>query len=236
MSNIEWNKNNPAPGSETVDLGTYLHSLVLEPDKFQYEYAKAPEFDCRTNKGKADKEAFYKTMENSGREVIEHDQWQMLLEMEKSVKAHPTANNLLYSEGVSELSIFSEINGIPVKARPDRVCVINGQHYVVDLKKTINLDDFAKSIMKFRYHVQSSFYSDVYEKLTGHKPRFVFVAVAQTKSIGRHEVGVFELPQEVKDLGRTKYLEDLELCREFDEFGSNGLDIETINIPSYLLK
>ncbi|WP_033032693.1 hypothetical protein, partial [Pseudoalteromonas fuliginea] len=41
---LEWNKNNPAPGSESVDLGTHIHCALLEPDAFKREYVKMPEF------------------------------------------------------------------------------------------------------------------------------------------------------------------------------------------------
>ena len=49
---VEWNKNAPTVGSESVDLGTHIHCALLEPDVFAADYVKMPEFDKRTKAGK----------------------------------------------------------------------------------------------------------------------------------------------------------------------------------------
>ena len=57
----------------------------------------------------------------------------------------------------------------------------------------------------------------------------MFVVVGEKRSIGRHPVRVWELPQEVVEIGRLQYLEGLEKCKEYDEFGC-GLDIEQLDM------
>ncbi len=232
----EWNKNNPAPGSDSVDLGTHLHCALLEPDVFANDYVKMPEFDGRTNQGKASKKAFIDTMAHSNKIALEHDVYEAVMAMRDSALAHPVACKLLTASGQSEVSIFSEINGLKVKCRPDRIP--DPEHFgsiLVDVKKCASIEEFAKSVVKFRYHVQDSFYSDIHKRLTGVLPRFVFIVVGEKKSIGRHPVRVWELPDDIKERGRSTYLSDLEAAREYMDFGC-GLDIEQLHIPEYLLR
>ena len=106
---------------------------------------------------------------------------------------------------------------------------------MVDVKKCASIDEFAKSVMGFRYNVQQAYYSDIYEQYSGHKPRFIFIVVGEKRAIGRHPVRVWELPDRVVDVGRSDYLADLELVREYSEFGC-GLDVEKLFIPEYLLR
>lgn len=233
---IEWNKNAPSAGSDSVDLGTHIHCALLEPDVFSSDYVKIPEFDCRTNAGKLSKQGFVEGMKAGNKIILDHETYETVIAMRDSVLAHPVANKLLTSPGQSEVSIFSEINGMKVKCRPDRIPdPKHFGHMLVDVKKTADIDTFAKSVINFRYHVQGAFYSDVYKRLTGELPRFVFVVVGEKRSIGRHPVRAFELPSELVEKGRTEYLENLESAREYDDFGV-GLEIEELYIPSYLIK
>ncbi|AUR91296.1 protein of unknown function DUF3799 [Vibrio phage 1.158.O._10N.261.45.E12] len=104
-----------------------------------------------------------------------------------------------------------------------------------DVKKCASIDEFAKSVIGFRYNVQQAFYSDIYEQYSGHKPRFIFIVVGEKRAIGRHPVRVWELPDRIVDIGRSDYLSDLELVREYEEFGC-GLDVEQLFIPEYLMR
>jgi hypothetical protein len=226
---LEWSKNTPSVGSEAVDLGTHLHCAVLEPDVFARQYVKMPEFG-KTATGKLHEKAFKNIMD--GKTILTHDVYNSVIAMHDSILAHPTANKLLTSLGQSEVSIFAELQGLKVKARPDRIvdpASFGGQHILVDVKKTADIDKFIYSVRDFGYHRQNAFYSDVYFQLTGFRPRFVFVVVGEKRSIGRHPVRVWELQQEVVDKGRVEYLEGLEKCREYEEFGC-GFDIEQLDM------
>lgn len=231
---LEWSRNCPSVGSDAVELGTHVHCAVLEPEVFEAQYRKAPKFDKRTKEGKAAAEAFEQAMNSdSGLVCLDADTFDMVIAMRDSIMAHPTARDLLWSPGISESSIFGELEGVRVKCRPDRM--VEGRHVLVDVKKTANMDEFVKSIVNFRYHVQAAFYSDIYEQLTGHTPRFVFVAVGERRSIGRHPVRVFELSPAWMDAGREEYRADLERVREIEAFGA-GLHVEVLDMPRWLTK
>lgn len=223
---LEWSKNAPSDGSASVDLGTHIHCALLEPDVFARDYVRMPEFGA-SKAGKDSQAAFMANM--ADKIALDAAAYDMVIAMRDSVLAHPVANKLLTVSGQSEVSIFSEINGVKVKCRPDRIP--DHEHFghmVLDLKKTADLDKFVWSVRDFRYHVQHAFYSDIYKRLTGHYPRFVLIVVGEKRSIGRHPVRVFELPEEVVEQGRTEYLEDLEAAKEYLDFGC-GMDIETLD-------
>ncbi|AUR94129.1 putative exodeoxyribonuclease 8 [Vibrio phage 1.191.O._10N.286.52.B4] len=230
---LEWNKNNPAPGSESVDLGTHVHCALLEPDVFEREYIKVPDFD--SNKAGREKRGAFIERIGDSKIVLDTETYLQVCAMRDSVLAHPVANMLLTSKGISEASIFGEINGMRVKCRPDRIVdpEVFGQHILVDVKKTADIDKFHWSVRDFRYHVQDPYYSDIYKQYSGHTPRFVFIVVGEKRSIGRHPVRVFELDTETKHKGRDAYLQDLETVREYQEFGC-GLDIEELDLSKII--
>lgn len=228
---IEWNKDAPTEGSDSVDLGTHIHCAVLEPDVFIKDYVKIPEFD-KTAAGRVSRNSFIGSMAASSKTLLDCDTYAKVMDMRESILAHPVARQLLTSPGQSEVSIFGELQGLKVKCRPDRMVdpeAFGGQHILVDVKKTADIDKFIYSVRDFGYHRQDAFYSDVYYQLTGHRPRFVFVVIGEKRSIGRYPVRVWELPEEVVEIGRMQYLEGLEKCKEYDEFGC-GLDIEQLDM------
>ena len=228
---LEWAKNTPTDGSEAVDRGTHLHCAVLEPDVFEKTYVAVPDFE-KTAAGRLLKAGFMASMEGSNKIILDHLSYKQVIAMRDSILAHPVANQLLTSLGQSEVSIFGEIQGLKVKCRPDRIvdpASFNGKHFLIDVKKTADIDKFIYSVRDFGYHRQQAFYSDIYFQLTGHRPRFIFVVVGEKRSIGRHPVRIWELPEDVVDIGRAQYLEGLEKSREYDEFGC-GLDIERLDM------
>ena len=226
---LEWARNAPSAGSDAVDLGTHVHCAVLEPDVFAGTYRKAPD-GGRTAADRSRVEAFAEHCKTSGKICLDADTYDMVIAMRDSVLAHPTARDLLTGDGISESSIFGELDGVRVKCRPDRL--IRERNILVDVKKVDDIDHIARSVQKFRYYVQAAFYSDIYEQWTGNKPRFIFVAVGQRRSIGRHPVRVFELEQAWVDAGRQEYKDDLERVREMEEFGA-GMHVEVLELPRW---
>lgn len=226
---LEWARNAPGEGSDAVDLGTHVHCATLEPDVFAGTYRKAPA-GRSTQADRARFDAFLASCKASGKIALDADTYDMVIAMRDSIMAHPTARELLTSPGVSESSIFGELEGVRVKCRPDRI--VEGRHILVDVKKVDDIDHLARSIQKFRYYVSAAFYSDIYEQWTGNRPRYIFAAVGERRSIGRHPVRVFELEQAWVEAGRQEYRDDLERVREMEEFGA-GMHVEVLELPRW---
>lgn len=226
---LEWARNAPSAGSDEVDLGTHVHCAILEPDVFAGTYRKAPA-GRSTQAERATFDHFMSICKASGKICLDADTYDMVIAMRDSVLAHPTARYLLTGDGISESSIFGELEGVRVKCRPDRL--IRGRNILVDVKKTASIHDFRKSAIKFRYRVQHAFYSDIYEQWTGVRPRFIFVVVGQKREIGRHPVRVWELDEADVEAGRREYLDDLAIAKEVEQFGC-GLHIERLSLENW---
>lgn len=225
---LEWNRKAPSDGSEAVDRGTDLHCALLEPERFAMDYIKAPGYDLKTAAGRANMEAFREASAHNGRKILTADDYNLITAMRGSVMAHPTARAYLQEPGISEPSIFWELDGIKLKCRPDRMPQTeNFGHVLVDVKKIDDIKNIQRAVREHRYHVQDAFYSDAYEQLTGHRPRFIFIFVGERRSIGRHPVRVLELNLEWKDAGREAYRTDLERVKEVQDFGF-GMDVEVL--------
>ena len=229
---VEWNKNTTrTEDSEAAIIGTATHSALLEPDLFAVEYVKMPDFDMRTNAGKASAESFKSNMKD--KIVLSSGDYDLVIGMRDSMLAHPIINKLLTSPGQSEVSIFFEVDGVKCKARPDRIVdpSVFDQHIIVDVKTSADVDKFVRSVRDYRYHCQDAFYSDAYKKLTGFKPRFLFAVVGKNKVFGKHPARLFELDSDSKDEGRMQYIEDIEKVKEYDGFGIGSLETEIISLP-----
>lgn len=99
--------------------------------------------------------------------------------MVEKIKRHPVVA-LLRQHGWYEASIFSELEGFPVKGRVDRF-IPKGKfpQTIIDVKKVrsghANHDKFARAIMDFHYDFKAAMYVDMAQRETGHDTKFVWI-------------------------------------------------------------
>lgn len=230
---LDWNKGVPRSKSDVADIGNATHAALLEPDVFARDYVKMPDFDLRTNAGKLSRDGFISGMDQSKKNVLTHDDYEMVIGMRDSALAHPIINQLLTSKGESEVSIFFDVDGVKCKCRPDRIVdpSVFNQHIIVDVKTCADVSKFNFSARDYRYDVQAYWYMKGYAQLTGHKPRFLFAVVGKNKVFGSHQARLFELDEETVEQGGVEAMKDLEAIKEFEEFGLGGLEVETLKLP-----
>ncbi|UZR29038.1 PD-(D/E)XK nuclease-like domain-containing protein [Methylococcus mesophilus] len=224
-----WLENREEP-TKALILGTAIHTAVLEPDELRTRYAFMLEgLDRRTKEGKA----IYAELESGGRTVLSADDEKLVTGVMESVQLHPTASELLRGgEGMSEVSCFTELEGLNVKCRPDW---LRRDGIVVDLKTTEDASPrgFARSVANYRYQVQAAYYLDCLAA-TGLSPHtFVFIAVEKSDP---HAVGIYELDAEALELGRELYRRDLALlkhCLATDEWPGYSEDVVSLNVPAW---
>lgn len=146
---------------DAFDVGNAFHTKLLEPDKFDKEYAK---FDGM-KKGKKWTEFKDK---NKNKTILGNKQW---LEYELLVQAtleHPDSLQLL--EGKSEVSIYIKLEGIWIKVRFDKLNLSKG--FGMDLKSTTGLLIGKKgtykclqSIAGLDYDLSAALYLDAVNKI-----------------------------------------------------------------------
>ena len=157
-------------------LGTAIHSIILEPDTWQTDYAINPGIDRRSNAGKAEYAAFI--AENAGKTIITDDQAQACYAIRDAVHNHPLAAGLL-TGGKAEQTVYAidKETGELIKCRMDYL-PDNGS-MIVDVKSTEDASPsgFGKSAANYRYPVQTAWYNHVIDEAFGeHPPHWVFLA------------------------------------------------------------
>jgi exodeoxyribonuclease VIII len=218
------------PPTPAMVLGSALHARVLEPHLFADEYIVAPEgIDRRTKEGKlrwADFEA-----EAEGRTVLRGEDAAQIEAMAQAVHRHPAARTILRLPGKCEQSYFwtDETSGVECKCRPDWHS--DDRRLIADVKTTEDASPrgFARSVLKYRYHVQAAFYSQGISA-----EQFLFIAVEKKPPFC---VAVYVTPPELIERGLKEATEDLRLiatCRAENSWPGYGDEIQALTVPSWL--
>lgn len=175
-----WRKDNPPliDPSDKFDVGSAVHAKVLGTG---YE-VDVLDFDNYLTK--AAREARDESRA-AGRVPILRDKFLEVETMAESVLAHPDACAYLDQPGDAEVSVFAEVDGVPVRARFDFLPEQGQRRRIaVDLKTTISAAkrDVENSVAKYGYFIQRAWYLDALNAVTGPmpvgmEPEMVFVFV-----------------------------------------------------------
>lgn len=188
-AHYQWDKAHPKT-SDAFDLGTAVHSLILEGDESGVEV-----FDFPAWTTKAAKES-RETSRAAGLIPMLKKDWRQVLAMTDAVMAHPVARELFTGHKAEE-SVFWEEEGQMFKCRPD--AWKPGQ--LVDLKTTVNADprEFGKTAYNFGYHQSAAHYTGGVFNATGEHLPFIFVLVEKAAP---YLVSVVQLDDEAVESGR----------------------------------
>lgn len=173
--------------SKKFDLGSAVHSKVLGTG---YEAVVIPA-DMLASNGAASTTAakeFIAAARTAGKIPLKAEEFQPIADQAEAVLAHPTARALFDQPGDAEVSVFAEIDDVPVRARFDFLPEQGERRRVaVDLKTTVDASfrEFERTIAKYRYDIQEEWYLPALEAVTGPmphglEPEMAFVAVEKT--------------------------------------------------------
>ena len=186
--------------TRAMSLGTLAHLAVLESGEFERRVVKQVGEDAVP----------------IGPQLVDQ-----LQRMRASVMAHSMVAALATNTHVTERTILwrplgqdVEVGGqvvhgdLVVRVRPDLLVAIDDDQplgIVADLKTTASVKprEFARSVAKYRYHLQAALYRDAVAALFEHdNVKFIFIAVAATEP---HEVACYDLDEDALELGRNQY-------------------------------
>lgn len=239
---LGWAKKAPRDiSSKASNLGTALHTLLLEPELFSKQFVCEPVgTERKSNVGKANAQLFEDEVARLGQSILKIEELDMLHAQADSVMAHPEARALLESKvGKAELSAYwtDPETGLLCRCRPDWWAY---PEVIVDVKTTDYpaAYPFGKSVFDYRYHVQDSFYTDGCSIASGTQvDEFLFLAVGKKREMGRYPVHLHRLAPRAKDLGRHLYQQDLNTIVSCTEhIGSDASlwpAIEHLDLPDY---
>lgn len=209
-------------------IGSLFHTILLEPDLIDKEYAVAPKIDRRTAAGKEQWHEF--GIYSEGKTVVTMDQYEKAYKMASQIREHEIVQTLL-DEAVFEQSLFwtDEETGLQFKTRPD----IWSAKMVVDLKTTADANPFSftRSALSYGYFIQAGM---AYEgcKALG-KPFEMFTILACEKE-EPHVPAVFIMDDEALQFGIDQfqsYKRRLKAC--FDSGKWPGYPVQELSVPKY---
>lgn len=227
-------------------LGHLIHFAVLEPERFKTEGpVVAPDVDRRTTLGKATWKAFQE--ENEGKAIVTERDMAVLQGIQANVARHPTAREVLYGAGASELSLVwdEKVAGITVrsKGRLDRFSEIGGWPCIVDVKTTskpATTHSFQISVESYGYHEQAALYLRGVNKLVppdeGVTRKFLWL-VCETEP--PFCVRLFECDEAALDIGNQtveKYLSQYARCQETGVWPAWGDGVDLAGLPPWAYK
>lgn len=209
-------------------IGSLFHTLLLEPEKFDREYALMPKMDRRTKQGKEDYDLFVQEAQN--KIILTQDQYDKAFVMATQTKKHEIVTTLL-DEAVFEQSIFwtDKETGLQFKARPD----IWSSKMVVDLKTTgdANIHSFMRSSLNYGYYLQAGMIFEACKAIG--KPFEMFVTLACEKE-APHVPAVFMMDDEALKFGIAQfqlYKKRLKACYDSDKWP--GYPVQELGLPKY---
>jgi hypothetical protein len=222
----------PGASTDARDLGTAIHTAVLEPHLIDATVAVSPKFDRRTTAGKAAAAAF--DAEHAGRLILEQADFDTVLRVRDAVHAHAGARTLL-AQGAREVTLqwADPDTGCPAKARLDWLRPDGG---CVDLKSTRDASPaaFRRAIANYGYHVQAAHYDHGSQHVLGAPfPYWIWIAVEKEPPYG---VGVYVLDR--NDIDRTQprvraAYERWAQCNESGVWPAYSSLIEPITLPEW---
>jgi len=160
--------------SPALELGSFVHTLVLEPDQVEVEYAM---YEGWRKQG-ADFEAFRET--NAGKVIISQPQRHNGTRLANTVKACPPALQL-FTGGEAELSLATTLYGVQVKMRADYINPDAG--YLVDLKTTrwpSSPDIFRRTVGELGYELSASLYCEIAYQVYGKIFDYYWAVISKT--------------------------------------------------------
>lgn len=260
-AHLDYDRRHPKEPTANMNLGTAVHTLVLEPETFDAEFAVRPEGLKKPTsaqleaKKPADKtlqqiedwQAWERSME--GRIELTAEQVETAKLMAENVKAHPVAGALL-EDVIAESSIYWWYKSMDAddetpykqmfKVRPDAIS--RSHSIVMDLKSCVDgsYSGFMKAIQNRYYHVSAAMYLEGVNQCKpllhelGHfaYTKFVFICVENTAP---HLVSIYELSPEYLEIGKLLYRRAAQRYQQGHEEDWPGFtdEVRVIEPPSY---
>lgn len=217
-------------GTRNTVIGTATHAAILEPELFSRDYVLLAGVNARNTK---EFNAAVKARGNDDFVLVEHE-WRAIEGMAGSIRNNQHAMKILGQPGRAELSVITTDpqTGVAVRIRPDWV---TNSGIILDLKTTIDAraQQFTRSVINYKYHMQNALYIDAWQWEFGEKPEFTFLAVEKTRP---HANKLYALDALSIDVGRSLYRTALQIyaeCLEKDKWPSYSGETEVLGLPEW---
>ena len=218
----------PSVSTPAQQLGTLVHTAVLEPRAYRNRYVVAPDIDRRTKAGKDAWSMFSEA--NSDKEIVTQAQDQIAWSIVDALSQMPEYRSLIYSGEAQWVEVSRQQEdadtGLMKKGRAD---ILRSDGVVIDLKTAADASPgaFSRSAASWGYHIQGAYYCDLFGA-----DRFAFIAV-ETKP--PYCAGIYWLDEASLELGRQQYrqaLAGIARCKHEDQWPI-GYGEQEISLPNW---
>lgn len=176
--------------SEDRTLRMAIHSLLLEPDEFPYQYSVIP--DGITSQSKAGRE-FFAEIEAEGRTPIKPDHYEQAHQAATAARANPAIRYLLSQGGVPSRSLYwqDDATGASCKARPYLMIepcdtLPNGLILALHTCQSAADEAFQNAAVTYGYDRKADWESKGFQRLfgTASPPAYILAALEMHRPFG----------------------------------------------------
>jgi len=212
-ANYWYSKQHPNNVSTPAQLlGSAVHAMILEHDKYDAQYCVKPVgTDRRTKLGKEKYEAWQKA--NVGKTELPHEIEETARAMVEAVEKNERFIKML-TQGVTEVSFYSpgeQGPGVICRVRPDLYVPATG--VLVDVKTTQDAtkEAFSDEIHYRSYHMQAAYYMDTLTALGFKAFAFLYLAIDKEPPFVN---ALYHLDPDAIEAGRRLYKKALSIYAE----------------------
>lgn len=212
------------------EFGAIVHRALLEPDTFKDGfYVRPDKMTFSTKEGKAWQSS------HPDKPILTSQEALQIALMVSAVHTHPFAKRLL-AGCQREQSVFVEDGQGTL--RKSRLDALTKGSAIPDIKTTesASLENFERSISRYRLHVQAAYYLDNCNMAGMDKTHFFFICVEKSPP---YLVRCLQLSGDVIEYGKILYNHDLQIyrnCLETETWPGWGNEFEEVALPSWELK
>lgn len=251
-------KENERESKKHLDFGTLAHTLFLEPDQFENEFAVIP---ADAPKPPTD---VMRNAKNPSEDSIKRVQWWDQFAAEHGTKITITEDLLLGAKriadnlrtlssygimqnnfGMAEASIFfvDPVFDLQLRVRPDyhiAPCTAFPNGLLLDVKTTRDARafKFSKDCGEYGYDLSASMYREGFQQYyqTEEKPPFIFLVA---ENLAPFNVKQYRASDLLLSVGDARYYKSKEMLAEsllINEWDGYSKEMEDLFLPSYMTK
>lgn len=219
-------------------LGSAAHCAVLEPQRFARDYVvwnRTSEAGNLCPRKGQHWDKFLAEHTAAGHEIVMPDEYEHALAIQRAVRGDKWAMRYLAS-GAAEVTMRWTMHGRLCRGREDWLTEVDGRPHLIGLKtaEDVRLYKFSNAAFRYGYHLQWAWYHDGYQTIRAVRPAMKEIVV---ESKAPHAVVVYDIPEEVIDIGREEYERLLELladCERANDWPGPGMGGEcAFSLPSW---
>lgn len=198
-------QNTMRAGKRAFDVGHAAHAAILGVGEQTITYPAehlTPSGNVSTSKATV---AWAEEQRAAGLVPVSPEDAVKVAGMKEAVLADPDARRLLEAAAEREVSIFTEVDGVPVRARFD----ILGAGIGGDLKtcRDASREGFNRAVKAHGYHIQQQWYDDAHLAETGSRLedfKFIAVEVAPPFLVGMWDLDFMWMDAAARDVRRAR--------------------------------